>query len=54
MAIKVLHKKLTVAPEGLSNLQREFYCAQALSHRNIVKVYEMDRDEDVAFLTMEY
>ena len=37
----------------LSNLRREFYCAQALSHRSIVKVYELDRDGDLEFFTME-
>jgi serine/threonine protein kinase len=34
-------------------LRLEFYCAQALSHRNIVNVYELDRDGDVVFFTME-
>lgn len=53
VAIKVLHKAIDSRPEVLSNLRREFYCAQALAHRNIVKVYELDRDEDVAFFTME-
>jgi serine/threonine protein kinase len=53
VAIKVLHKIIDSRPEVLSNLRREFYCAQAVAHRNIVKVFELDRDEDVAFFTME-
>ena len=53
VAIKVLHKLIDSRPDVLSNLRREFYCAQALAHRNIVKVFELDRDEDVAFFTME-
>ncbi len=53
LAIKVLHEKINSRPEVWSNLRREFFSAQALSHCNIVKVYELDRDGDVAFFTME-
>ena len=53
VAIKFLHEKTGSHPDVLSNLRHEFYCAQALSHRSIVKVYELDRDDDVAFFTME-
>jgi serine/threonine protein kinase len=53
VAIKVLHEDLHSRPEVLTNLQREFCCAQTLSHKNIVRVYELDRDGDVAFFTME-
>src|SRR5450631_1520633 len=53
VAIKFLHEETDSRPEVLSNLRREFFCAQALSHRSIVKVYELDLDDDVAFFTME-
>jgi serine/threonine protein kinase len=53
VAIKILHKKIGGDQEILANLRREFYSAQTLSHRNIVKVYELDRDGDAAFFTME-
>ena len=53
VAIKFLHGETDSRPEVLSNLRREFFCAQALSHRSIVKVYELDLDDDVAFFTME-
>src|ERR1700686_4414201 len=53
VAIKVLHEHIGGDQEILANLRREFYCAQTLSHRNIVKVYELDRDDDAAFFTME-
>ncbi len=53
IAIKFLHREADSGPEVLSNLRREFYCAQALSHRSIVKVYELDRDGDLEFFTME-
>jgi serine/threonine protein kinase len=52
VAIKFLNKKIDGA-QIASNLRREFFCAQALSHPNIVKVYELDLDGDVPFFTME-
>jgi serine/threonine protein kinase len=53
VAIKILHEDLHSRPEVLTNLRREFCCTQTLSHKNIVRVYELDRDADVAFFTME-
>lgn len=53
VAIKILHEDLHSSPEVLTNLRREFCCTQTLSHKNIVRVYELDRDGDVAFFTME-
>ncbi len=53
IAIKFLHEETGSGSEVSSNLRREFYCAQRLSHRSIVKVYELDRDDDFAFFTME-
>jgi serine/threonine protein kinase len=53
VAIKILHQRTDNRQELLDNLRREFYCTQMLSHRNIVKVYELDRDGDVDFFTME-
>ena len=52
VAIKFLNKKIDGA-QFLSALRREFFCAQALSHPNIIKVYELDLDGDAAFFTME-
>jgi serine/threonine protein kinase len=53
VAIKILHEDLHSRPEVLANLRREFCCTQTLSHKNIVRVYELDQDGDVAFFTME-
>jgi serine/threonine protein kinase len=53
VAIKILHGKSDNRSELLAKLRREFYCAQSLAHPNIVKVYELDRDGDVDFFTME-
>jgi eukaryotic-like serine/threonine-protein kinase len=53
VAIKFLHDTAD-HPETVAKLRREFYCAQALSHPNIVKVFELDRDEGIEFFTMEF
>ena len=53
LAIKVLHTAVTERQELLSELQREFQNLQLLSHPNVVRVHEFDRDGDLAFFTME-
>jgi serine/threonine protein kinase len=53
VAIKILHATAANRGELLEDLRREFYRTQALSHRNIVNVFELDRDGDVDFFTME-
>lgn len=53
VALKVLDEGTTRRPELVADLRREFYCTQALAHPNIVKVYEMHHDNEVAFYTME-
>ena len=56
VAIKILHAAINDDSRErlLAKLRREFYCVQMLSHRNIVNVFELDRDGDVDFFTMEF
>jgi serine/threonine protein kinase len=51
VALKVLHEQ---APNQLDDLRREFQRLQSLTHPNIVRVHEYDRDGDISFFTMEY
>lgn len=53
IAIKVLDPEADNQRDMLSQLRREFYSAQQLSHRSVVKVFELDRDQDLNFFTME-
>jgi serine/threonine protein kinase len=53
VALKVLHPVVDGRNVMGELLQRELYCAQMLSHRNIVNVFELDRDGDIDFFTME-
>jgi len=54
IAIKVLHTEIIKRPRLFAELRREFQHLQSLSHPNIVRVHEFDRDGDLAFFTMEY
>ncbi len=53
VAIKILHDCAGTRDETIEALRRELQSAQTLSHPNIVKVYDVDRDGDVDFFTME-
>ena len=53
VALKVLHGQVSGRPELLAELQREFQLLQSLSHPNVVRAHDFDRDGDVAFFTME-
>ena len=53
VALKVLHPTVSGRPDMLSALVREFQHVQRLSHPNIVRVHEIDRDGAITFFTME-
>jgi serine/threonine protein kinase len=53
LAIKVLHAAVAKRAELLAELRREFQSLQLLSHPNIVRVFEFDRDGPLVFFTME-
>lgn len=53
VAIKLLHELPASRNETIEALRRELQSAQTLSHPNIVKVYDVDRDGAIDFLTME-
>ncbi len=54
VAIKVLSDEFKTHPESFIALQRESRKTQRISHPNVVKVYDFDRDGDIVFMTMEY
>jgi serine/threonine protein kinase len=53
VALKLLHAGLRANPIALTQLSREFRQMQCLSHRGIVRVFDMDCDGEVSFISME-
>ena len=54
VAIKVLNSDSALRPQLLEELRGEFQRLQALSHPNIVRVHDFDRDKELTFFTMEH
>lgn len=54
VAIKLLDNIEMDAQDALIFLQRETSKARSLSHPNIITVYDVDRDKNIVFMTMEY
>lgn len=53
LAVKILHPAIAKRAELLAELRREFQSLQLLSHPNILRVFEFDRDGASVFFTME-
>ncbi len=53
VAVKVLNNDFREHPEAFIALEREASKSQALSHPNIVAIFDFDKDGDTPFLTME-
>jgi len=54
VAIKILPKSRVEDSSYLARFHREAQAAAALDHRNIVRAYDVDNENDVHFLVMEY
>ena len=54
VALKVLKTESVQRPQLLAELRGEFQRLQALSHPNIVRVHDFDRDGELIFFTMEH
>ena len=53
VAIKIVAEQLAGSPGSLARLEREVRAVAALSHPNIVALYDVGSDRDVAFAVME-
>lgn len=54
VAIKVLHRDLTLGPQRLARFKREAALAANLSHPHIVSVFEFATTNDLAYLVMPF
>ncbi|MET0532936.1 MAG: protein kinase, partial [Steroidobacter sp.] len=54
LAVKVLTVPCDHYSDSMQALEREAHKLQSLSHPNIVRVIDIDRDNEAVFMTMEY
>jgi serine/threonine protein kinase len=54
IALKRIHSNLASDPMAIGRLQREASLAATLEHPNIVRIYDVIRDDQGAFITMEF
>ena len=54
VAIKVLRGNLALEPVSLLRFQREANSASALTHPNIVEIYDVGEEEGLHYIVMEY
>ena len=54
VAVKVLRGDLSTDEKFIRRFQREAYAASALSHPNIVEMYDVGEDNGTYFIVMEY
>jgi serine/threonine protein kinase len=54
VAIKVLAKHLMSTPNIVTRFEREARAAAVIQHPNVVRAYDIDHEDDIHFLVMEY
>ena len=54
VAVKVINQPVSADPEYLYALQREARLAAGLDHANITTVYDLQVEDGIAFIVMEY
>lgn len=54
MALKVLKPEIAADPVVLERFKNELRLARKISHRHVCRIYEFNRIDDLAYITMEY
>ena len=54
VALKVIRPDLAANPDILHRFKQELILARQITHKNVVRIYDMGEAEGVKFITMEY
>jgi eukaryotic-like serine/threonine-protein kinase len=54
VALKVIRRELASNPSILARFKQELLLAHKVTHRNVIRIYDLGEAEGVKFITMEY
>lgn len=54
MALKVLKPEIAAHKETIERFKNELKFARKIAHRNVCKMYDLNEEEDILYITMEY
>ena len=54
VAIKVIREELAAEPEVLRRFKQELITARQVSHRNVVRIFDLGESDGTKFITMEF
>jgi len=54
VALKFLHPQIITHPKSVERIWAEIRLARRVSHRNICRIYDLERQDDVYYIKMEY
>jgi eukaryotic-like serine/threonine-protein kinase len=54
VALKIIRPELTTNPEILKRFKQELILARQVTHRNVIRIFDLGQAEGFKFITMEY
>jgi len=54
VALKVIRADMAANPEILKRFKQEIILARQITHRNVVRIFDLGQADGIKFITMEY
>lgn len=54
VALKIIRPELTTNPEILKRFKQELILARQVTHRNVIRIFDLGQSDGLKFITMEY
>lgn len=54
VALKVIRPELAIHPEVLSRFKQELILARKVTHRNVIRIFDLGEENNTKFITMDY